>query len=134
MVLLSAVNSWWPGAKITRASDFDLVTMFDCLHDMGDPRGVAAHVKSSLKQNGTWMVVEPFAEDKLEDNLNPIGRLFYSGSTMVCVPCSLSQEVGEALGAQAGEQKLTEVIASGGFNKVRRAAETRFHLILEAQV
>ena len=113
--------------------DFDLVTVFDCLHDMGDPRGVSAHVKSSLKEDGTWMIVEPFAEDNLEDNLNPIGRLFYSGSTMVCVPCSLSQDVGEALGAQAGEKKLTEVITSGGFAQVRRAAETRFHLILEAR-
>ena len=100
---------------------------------MGDPRGVSAHVKSSLKEDGTWMIVEPFAEDNLEDNLNPIGRLFYSGSTMVCVPCSLSQDVGEALGAQAGEKKLTEVITSGGFAQVRRAAETRFHLILEAR-
>ncbi|MGR8947113.1 MAG: class I SAM-dependent methyltransferase [Gammaproteobacteria bacterium] len=121
------------GSDTYAGSDLDLVTCFDCLHDMGDPRGVAKHVFQSLKADGTWMVVEPYAEDNLEDNLHPIGRLFYSGSTMVCVPCSLSQDVGEALGAQAGEKKLSEVIASGGFSQIRRAAETRFHLVLEAK-
>ena len=89
---------------------FDLVTCFDCLHDMGDPAGAAAHIRSVLKPDGTWMVVEPMAGDRLEDNLNPVGRLYYAGSTMVCVPTSLSQEVGAALGAQAGEAKLREVI------------------------
>ena len=117
----------YPGA------DLDLVTFFDCLHDMGDPRGVAKHVRNSLKPDGTWMVVEPYAEDTLEANLHPIGRLFYSASTMVCVPCSLSQDVGEALGAQAGEKKLSEVIACGGFTQIRRATETQFHLVLESR-
>lgn len=113
--------------------DFDLVTFFDCLHDMGDPAGASAHVCKSLKQDGTWMVVEPNAGDALEDNLNPVGRLFYSASTMVCVPCSLSQDVGAALGAQAGEAKLREVITSGGFSHFRRATETPFNMILEAR-
>lgn len=114
-------------------TDFDLVTFFDCLHDMGDPVGASAHVLQSLKPDGTWMVVEPNAGDKLEDNLNPVGRLYYSASTMVCVPCSLSQDVGAALGAQAGEKKLKEVITSGGFSKFRRAAETPINMILEAR-
>ena len=112
---------------------YDLVTMFDCLHDMGDPAGAAAHVRRSLKPDGTWMIVEPMAGDRLEDNLNPVGRLYYAGSTMVCVPTSLSQEVGAALGAQAGEAKLREVITAGGFRSVRRATETPFNLILEAR-
>lgn len=114
-------------------TDFDLITFFDCLHDMGDPVGASKHVKQALKSDGTWMVVEPNAGDKLEDNLNPVGRLFYSASTMVCVPCSLSQDVGAALGAQAGEKKLKEVITSGGFTQFRRAAETPFNMILEAK-
>ncbi|MEM7469676.1 MAG: SAM-dependent methyltransferase, partial [Pseudomonadota bacterium] len=105
----------------------------DCLHDMGDPAGASAHVRQSLKPDGTWMIVEPNAGDKLEDNLHPVGRLFYSASTMVCVPCSLSQDVGAALGAQAGQAKLTEVITSGGFGHVRRATETPFNMILEAR-
>ena len=93
-------------AKEFPGTGFDLVTFFDCLHDMGDPAGAAAHVRQSLKPDGTWMIVEPMAGDRLEDNLNPVGRLYYAGSTMVCVPTSLSQEVGAALGAQAGEAKL----------------------------
>jgi SAM-dependent methyltransferase len=112
---------------------FDLVTFFDCLHDMGDPAGAAAHVRQSLKPDGTWMIVEPMAGDRLEDNLNPVGRLYYAGSTMVCVPTSLSQEVGAALGAQAGEAKLREVITSGGFRSVRRATETPFNMVIEAR-
>ena len=112
---------------------FDLVTFFDCLHDMGDPAGAAAHVQRMLKPDGSWMIVEPMAGDRLEDNLNPVGRLYYAGSTMVCVPTSLSQEVGAALGAQAGEAKLREVITAGGFKSIRRAAETPFNMILEAQ-
>jgi SAM-dependent methyltransferase len=112
---------------------FDLVAFFDCLHDMGDPVGAAAHVKSTLAKDGTWMVVEPFGNDRLEDNLNPIGRLFYAASTMICVPGSLSQEVGLGLGTQAGETRLTEVLKAGGFTKVRRATATPFNLVLEAR-
>jgi SAM-dependent methyltransferase len=120
-------------AKDYAGKDFDLVTCFDCLHDMGDPAGASAHIRKSLKQDGTWMIVEPMAGDHLEQNLNPVGRLYYAGSTMVCLPTSLSQEVGAALGAQAGEAKLREVITSGGFSRVRRAAETPFNMILEAR-
>src|ERR1700693_2559664 len=112
---------------------FDLVAFFDCLHDMGDPVGAAAHVKSSLAADGTWMVVEPFGNDRLEDNLNPIGRIFYAASTMICVPGSLSQEVGLGLGTQAGETRLTEVLKAGGFSRVRRATATPFNLVLEAR-
>jgi 2-polyprenyl-3-methyl-5-hydroxy-6-metoxy-1,4-benzoquinol methylase len=120
-------------AKEFPGTGFDLVTFFDCLHDMGDPAGAAAHVRQSLKPDGTWMIVEPMAGDRLEDNLNPVGRLFYAGSTMVCVPTSLSQEVGAALGAQAGEAQLRAVITDGGFRSVRRATETPFNMILEAR-
>jgi len=112
---------------------YDLIAFFDCLHDMGDPSGAAAHVKSALKAGGTWMIVEPFAGDQIADNLNPIGRIFYSASTQICVPASLSQEVGLALGAQGGEARLREVILSGGFSRVRRAAATPFNLVLEAR-
>jgi 2-polyprenyl-3-methyl-5-hydroxy-6-metoxy-1,4-benzoquinol methylase len=120
-------------AKDIPDGGFDLVTFFDCLHDMGDPTGAAAHVKRMLRPDGTWMIVEPMSGDSLEDNLNPVGRLYYAGSTMICVPTSLSQEVGAALGAQAGEAKLREVITAGGFGNVRRAAETPFNMILEAR-
>ncbi|HEY1260750.1 MAG TPA: class I SAM-dependent methyltransferase [Stellaceae bacterium] len=120
-------------AKSYPEQELDLVTCFDCLHDMGDPTGVAAHVRQSLKPDGSWMIVEPMAGDRLEDNLNPVGRIYYAGSTMVCVPTSLSQEIGAALGAQAGEAKLREVITAGGFRSVRRAAETPFNMILEAR-
>ena len=120
-------------AKGFPGTDFDLVTCFDCLHDMGDPAGTAAHVRQSLKPDGTWMIVEPMAGDQLEDNLNPVGRLYYAGSTMVCVPTSLSQEVGAALGAQAGEARLRDVITKGGFRSVRRGTETPFNIILEAR-
>ena len=120
-------------AKDYPGKDFDLVAFFDCLHDMGDPAGAAAHVRQSLKPDGSWMIVEPMAGDRLEDNLNPIGRLYYGASTMVCVPTSLAQEVGAALGAQAGEAKLREVISAGGFSNVRRATETPFNMILEAR-
>jgi 2-polyprenyl-3-methyl-5-hydroxy-6-metoxy-1,4-benzoquinol methylase len=120
-------------AKDYPGTDLDLVTCFDCLHDMGDPAGAAAHIRKSLKPDGTWMVVEPMAGDRLEQNLNPVGRLYYAGSTMICLPTSLSQEVGAGLGAQAGETKLREVITSGGFASVRRAAETPFNMILEAR-
>ena len=112
--------------------DFDLVTCFDCLHDMGDPEGAATHIRSALKPGGSWMVVEPAAGDGLDDNLNPVGRIYYSASTMICVPTSLAQEAGLALGAQAGEKRLAEVIRSGGFSTVRRVAETPLNMVLEA--
>jgi 2-polyprenyl-3-methyl-5-hydroxy-6-metoxy-1,4-benzoquinol methylase len=121
-------------AKDFSETELDLVTFFDCLHDMGDPLGAAAHVRQSLKPDGSWMIVEPIAGDSLEQNLNPVGRLYYAASTMICVPTSLSQEVGAALGAQAGEAKLREVIMAGGFASVRRATETPFNMILEARL
>ena len=120
-------------AKDFPADGYDLVTFFDCLHDMGDPKGAAAHVRETLAPDGTWMIVEPFAGDRLEDNLNPIGRAFYSASTLICTPASLSQEVGAALGAQAGEARLREVVLAGGFSRFRRATQTPFNLILEAK-
>jgi SAM-dependent methyltransferase len=113
--------------------DLDLVTFFDCLHDMGDPVGAARHVRQALKPDGTWMVVEPAASDSLEDNLNPVSRLYFAASTMVCVPTSLDQPVGAALGAQAGLKKLSSAISDGGFSKVRKATETPFNMILEAR-
>jgi SAM-dependent methyltransferase len=113
--------------------DYDLVTFFDCFHDMGNPAGAAKHVLQTLKKkNGTWMLVEPFANDKLEDNLNPIGRAFYSGSTLICVPASLNEN-GPALGAQAGEERIREVVTSAGFSKFRRATQTPFNLVFEAR-
>lgn len=114
-------------------TDYDLITFFDCLHDMGDPVGAAQHVRSSLKDDGTWMIVEPFANDRHEDNHNPVGRVFYSASTIICTPASRSQEVGLGLGAQAGEARLREVALQGGFSSFRRATETPFNLILEAR-
>ncbi len=114
-------------------SGYDLVTMFDCLHDMGDPVGAARHVLQTLKPDGTWMVVEPHAGDRVEDNLNPVGRAFYAFSTLLCTPASLSQEVGLALGAQAGETRIREVVRAGGFTRFRRVAETPFNLVLEAR-
>lgn len=113
--------------------DYDLVTFFDCLHDMGDPVGAASHVRKSLKDDGTWMIVEPFANDKPEDNHNPVGRVYYSASTMICTPASRSQEVGLGLGAQAGEARLKAVANEGGFTQFRRATETPFNLVLEAR-
>lgn len=120
-------------AKEFTDKDFDFITFFDCLHDMGDPVAACAHVKEALKPDGTCMIVEPFAKDSLKDNLNPIGRAFYAFSTQLCIPCSLNQEVGLSLGAQAGLQKLTEVIRSGGFNHCKKASETPFNLILEVK-
>ncbi|MEK7855058.1 MAG: class I SAM-dependent methyltransferase, partial [Acidobacteriota bacterium] len=113
--------------------DYDLVTFFDCLHDMGDPVGASAHVRKALKDDGTWMIVEPFANDRPEDNHNPVGRVYYSASTMICTPASRSQEVGLGLGAQAGEARLGEVVKQGGFTRFRRATETPFNLVLEAR-
>jgi len=114
-------------------SDYDLVTMFDCLHDMGDPVGAARHVRGTLKSDGTWMIVEPQAGDRIEDNLNPVGRAYYGFSTLLCTPASLSQDVGLALGAQAGQARIAEVVRAGGFDRFRRAAETPFNLVLEAR-
>jgi SAM-dependent methyltransferase len=124
--------------EIAKAKDypgkgFEFVAFFDCLHDMGDPEGAAKHVKESMAPDGTWMIVEPFAHDKLEDNLNPIGRVYYAASTMLCTPASLSQEVGLALGAQAGEGRLSKILKAAGFSRVRRAAETPFNIVLEAR-
>jgi SAM-dependent methyltransferase len=120
-------------AKEYPGKDYSLVAFFDCLHDMGDPAGASKHVHSTLAKDGVWMVVEPFAGDQVEDNLNPVGRVFYSASTFLCTPASKSQEVGLALGAQAGEARLKKVIAEGGFQSIRRAAETPFNLVLEAR-
>jgi SAM-dependent methyltransferase len=123
--------------EVASAKDFpgsyDLVAFFDCLHDMGDPVGAARHVRKALGTDGTWMLVEPFAHDRVEDNLNPLGRVFYSVSTLVCTPVSLSQEVGLGLGAQAGEARLRDVLSKGGFTRIRRATETPFNLVIEAR-
>lgn len=120
-------------AKEFPGENYDLVAVFDCLHDMGDPRGAAAHVRKSLKRDGTWMIVEPFANDQLKDNLNPVGRVYYSFSTLLCTPCSRSQEVGLCLGAQAGEARIREVVTAAGFGNFRRATETPFNIVYEAR-
>jgi SAM-dependent methyltransferase len=120
-------------AKEYPGKNYGLVAFFDCLHDMGDPVGASAHVRQTLTPDGTWMIVEPFAGDSVQENLNPIGRTFYSASTMICTPASRSQEVGLALGTQAGEKRLREVVTAGGFTRFRRAAQTPFNLVLEAR-
>lgn len=120
-------------AKDYPGGGYDFVTFFDCLHDMGDPVGAASHVRESLTPDGTWMIVEPFANDQVQDNLNPVGRIFYSASTLLCTPASLSQEVGLALGAQAGEARLRQVVKDAGFTRFRRATETPFNIIFEAR-
>ena len=122
------------GATDYPGDDYDLVTFFDCFHDMGNPTGAARHVLQTLnkKKDGTWMLVEPFANDKVEDNLNPLGRVFYGASTMICVPASLNEN-GPALGAQAGEERIRELVKSAGFSKFRRATQTPFNLIFEAR-
>ncbi|MDX6380161.1 MAG: hypothetical protein QOI57_1185 [Rubrobacteraceae bacterium] len=120
-------------AKEYPGEGYDLVAFFDSLHDMGDPVGVASHVRKTLKPDGTWMIIEPFANDRLEDNLNPVGRIFYSASTVICVPASKDQEVGLALGAQVGEARMREIVTAGGFSRFRRATETPFNLVLEAR-
>ncbi len=124
--------------EVAKAKDFpgkqyDFVAVFDCLHDMGDPIGAAAHVRQSLAKNGTWMIVEPFANDDLKDNLNPVGRVYYSFSTLLCTPCSRSQEVGLCLGAQAGEARIRDVVSAAGFTRFRRATETPFNIVYEAR-
>ena len=120
-------------AKEFPGKDYDFVAVFDCLHDMGDPVGAAAHVRRSLADDGTWMIVEPFANDQLKDNLNPVGRVYYSFSTLLCTPCSRSQEVGLCLGAQAGEERIRDVVTSAGFTRFRRATETPFNIVYEAR-
>ncbi|HJY92985.1 MAG TPA: class I SAM-dependent methyltransferase [Candidatus Acidoferrum sp.] len=120
-------------AKEFPGGNYDLVAVFDCLHDMGDPIGAAAHVRQSLAKDGTWMIVEPFANDQLKDNLNPVGRVYYSFSTLLCTPCSRSQEVGLCLGAQAGEKRIRDVVTKAGFNRFRRATETPFNIVYEAR-
>ncbi|MBY3182258.1 MULTISPECIES: class I SAM-dependent methyltransferase [Rhizobium] len=121
-------------AQDFEGAGFDLVTIFDALHDMGDPVGAVRHIARALKPEGTLMLVEPMAGDSLAENLNPVGRVFYAASANTCVPASLGQEVGAALGAQAGQAKLTEVLKAGGFSKVRRATETPFNMVLEARL
>jgi SAM-dependent methyltransferase len=120
-------------AKAYPGDDYDFVAVFDCLHDMGDPVGASAHVLKSLKKDGTWMIVEPFANDDVKDNLNPVGRIYYSASTLLCTPCSRDQEVGLCLGAQAGEKRMRDVVTQAGFTRFRRATETPFNLVYEAR-
>ena len=121
-------------AKDYSETDFDLICFMDCLHDMGDPVGAASHARQSLKADGTVLLVEPAAADAVNDNINPVSRLYYAASTAVCTPCSRSQEVGLALGAQAGEQRLSDVMREAGFNNIRRAAETPFNMVLESRI
>jgi SAM-dependent methyltransferase len=121
------------GAADYSGAGYDLVCMFDCLHDMGDPVSAAEHVLSTLAEDGVWLIVEPYANDRLEENLNPVGRIYYAASTQLCTPASLSQDVGLALGAQAGEARLRQVVTEGGFTRFRRATETPFNLVLEAR-
>jgi hypothetical protein len=109
-----------------------LIAFFDCLYDMGDPSGAASHVLQTLRQDGTWMIVEPFANDKVEDNLNPVGRIFYAASTVICVPASLAHN-GPALGTQTGERRISELVKAAGFKHFRRATQTPFNLIYEAK-
>jgi SAM-dependent methyltransferase len=120
-------------AKDFEEQQYDLVTMFDCLHDMGDPVGAGRHIKDTLAKDGSWMIVEPFAHDALKDNLNPVGRVFYGASTMICTPASLSQEVGLGLGAQAGEMRLRKVALDAGFSRFRRATETPFNMVFQVR-
>ena len=120
-------------AKDYPGQDYDLICFFDCLHDMGDPVGAARHAYQALKPDGTVLLVEPFAGDRLQENSTPVGRLFYAASTFICTPNSLSQEVGLGLGAQAGEARLREVFREAGFTRFRRATETPFNLICEAK-
>jgi SAM-dependent methyltransferase len=124
--------------EVARAQDFpgtayDFVAFFDCLHDMGDPVGAARHVLSALAPDGTWMIVEPYATDRLEDNLNPVGKIYYNASTLICTPASRAQEVGLALGAQAGEERMRNVVTEAGFTRFRRAAETPVNIVYEAK-
>lgn len=120
-------------AKDFPGRNYDFVTVFDALHDMGDPVGASRHVLKALAPEGSWMIVEPYAGDRVEENLNPVGRAYYAGSTMICTPCSLAQEVGLALGAQAGEARMRAVVTSAGFTRFRRAMHSPFNLVYEAR-
>lgn len=120
-------------AQTFTGTGYDLVTMFDCLHDMGDPVGAARRVREALSPGGTWLLVEPYASDRVEENFNPVGRLYYNGSTFLCVPNSLSQEGRYALGAQAGEAAIRRVVTEAGFTSFRRAAESPFNLVYEVR-
>lgn len=120
-------------AKDFPGKDYDFVTVFDCLHDMGDPVGAAKHIRQALAKDGTWMIVEPFANDQMKDNMNPVGRVYYGFSTLLCTPCSRSQEVAMCLGAQAGEATIRDVVKAAGFTRFRRAAETPFNIVYEAR-
>jgi ubiquinone/menaquinone biosynthesis C-methylase UbiE len=120
-------------AQSTEGHDVDLVATFDCLHDMGDPLGAARRIRSTLAADGTWLIVEPFANDRVEDNLNPVGRVYYGFSTYLCVPNAMSQSGGYALGAQAGEAAIRQVVTDAGFTRFRRVAETPFNLVYEAR-
>jgi SAM-dependent methyltransferase len=130
---LTGITFETAGAKDFPGDYYDFVTFFDCLHDMGDPVGAAKHVRQALKDDGTVMLVEPFAGNSLEENLTPVGRVYYGFSTSVCTPASLSQEVGLALGAQAGEARLRDVMTEAGFTRFRRATATPFNLVLEVR-
>lgn len=120
-------------AQTFSGTGYDLVTTFDCLHDMGDPLGAARHVRESLDSDGTWLVVEPFAQDTVAANLNPVGRIYYSFSTFLCVPNALSQPGGYSLGAQAGAAGIRQVVTDAGFTRFRQAAETPFNLVYEVR-
>jgi SAM-dependent methyltransferase len=120
-------------AKEIPGMGYDFVTVFDCLHDMGDPAGAAKHIRQALAKDGTWMIVEPFAKDEMKDNFNPLGRAYYGFSTLLCTPCSRSQEVGLCLGAQAGEARIREIVTAAGFSRFRRATETPFNIVYEAR-
>lgn len=120
-------------AKDFPGRNYDLVTVFDALHDMGDPVGASRHVLTTLAPEGSWMIVEPYAGDRVEENLNPVGRAYYAASTLICTPCSLAQEVGLALGGQAGEARMRAVVADAGFTRFRRATHTPFNLVYEAR-
>lgn len=120
-------------ARDIPGEDYDLITSLDCLHDMGDPVGAAKHLRRALKPDGTWMIVEPYAHDEVQDNLTPIGRLYYCASVLLCVPGALNQDIGLALGGQAGEARLREVVTKGGFSRFRRATETPFNMVYEAR-
>jgi ubiquinone/menaquinone biosynthesis C-methylase UbiE len=120
-------------AQTFGGSGYDLVATFDCLHDMGDPTGAAEHIRGALAPDGTWLIVEPFAGNTVSDNMNPVGRVYYNFSTLLCVPNALSQPGGYSLGAQAGEQAIADVVTKAGFTRFRRAAETPFNIVYEAR-
>ncbi len=120
-------------AQSFAGTGYDLVATFDCLHDMGDPDGAARHVREALADDGTWLIVEPYASDDVAENMNPVGRVYYSFSTLLCVPNAKSQHGEHALGAQAGEAAIRTVTSKAGFTRFRRAAETPFNIVYEAR-